>query len=97
MTITEENGTTRTINIESLDETLAGTRIPVVPGQATPTMSMYSNHGMTEGGGLMLDTLAIMYPAGSSVPPGINIKSVFYRKGGRGRAQRGAQHHYERD
>ncbi len=74
MNITEENGTTRTINIESLDENSAGTQIPIVQGQATPTMRMYSNHGMTEGGGLLLDTLAILYPAGSSVPIGLEFK-----------------------
>lgn len=74
MTITEENGTTKTIRIESLDENSAGTQIPVVSGQETPTMRMYSNHGMTEGGGLVFDTLAILYPEGSSVPTGLEFK-----------------------
>lgn len=73
MTVTE-GGTTRVIDIEPLNENEAGTQIPVVPGQATPTMTMHSNHSMTEGGGLVLDTLAIMYPAGSNMPDGLDIK-----------------------
>ncbi|MBN1283159.1 MAG: hypothetical protein JXA24_05220 [Proteobacteria bacterium] len=73
MTVTE-GGTTKTINIETIDENESGTQIPIVPGQATPTMTMHSNHGLTEGGGLLLDTLALMYPSGTSMHPQTDFK-----------------------
>lgn len=62
-------GTQTRIDIPTLDENPGGTQIPIVPGQSTPTLTMHSNHGMTEGGGLLLDTLALMYPVGASMHP----------------------------
>jgi|GEM_PF-2171338 len=70
----DQGGTQTRIDIPTLDESPSGTQIPIVPGQSAPTLTMHSNHGMTEGGGLLLDTLAIMYPVGTSMHPQTNFK-----------------------
>ena len=69
-----QGGTQTRIDIQTPEESAGGTQIPVVPGQSSPTLSMYSNHGLTEGGGILIDNLGVMYPVGSSVPNGLDFK-----------------------